>query len=119
MGQKNPFDTCVKPPWQPPAIAFKIVWPVLYTLYAITLGLEWDKPESRNYLLLGLALNLCWVPLFAFNPRLALLLLTVMIAVAAKCVLLMRRTSMYVFIPYLAWISFAWTLNAYIAAYCP
>jgi tryptophan-rich sensory protein len=119
MGRKTPFDTCVKPPWQPPAIAFQIVWPILYTLYAITLVLEWDRPVSRNYLLLGLVLNLCWVPLFAFNARLALVLLTLMIAVAVKCVMLMRRSSMYVFLPYLAWISFAWTLNAYIALYCP
>ena len=119
MAKKDVFETCVKPPWQPPAIAFQIVWPILYTLYAITLFLEWDIPVSRNYLLLGLVLNLCWVPLFAFNTRLALFLLTLMIAVAGKCVLLVRRSSMYVFLPYLAWISFAWTLNAYIAVSCP
>jgi len=114
------FDKCGrKAPWQPPSIAFKVVWPILYTLYATTILLERHEVESRNYLLLGLALNLCWVPLFIFNVRLALLLLTAMIAIGIKCVLLMKgRNSAYVFSPYLAWICFAWTLNAYLAVSC-
>ena len=113
------FDKCGKAPWQPPAIAFRIVWPILYALYVATILLERNEVESRNYLLLGLFLNLCWVPLFVFNVRLALVLLSCMIAVAIKCMLLMKgRVSMYVFSPYLAWICFAWTLNAYLAAKC-
>ena len=113
------FDKCGKAPWQPPSIAFRIVWPILYALYATTIVLERRFAESRNYLLLGLALNLCWVPLFIFNVPLALVLLTCMIAVAVKCVLLMSgRLSAYLFSPYLAWICFAWTLNAYLAVSC-
>ena len=113
------FDKCGKAPWQPPAVVFQIVWPILYALYAVTLYLERDNIEARNYLLLGLALNLCWVPLFTFNVSLALILLTVMIAVAAKCMLLMKnRVTFYLFAPYLAWICFAWTLNAYLAITC-
>ena len=113
------FDKCGKAPWQPPGIVFQIVWPILYTLYAVTILLERNNIESRNYLLLGLVLNLCWVPLFVFNVRLALLLLTCMIAVAIKCILLMKgRITAYIFSPYLAWICFAWTLNAYLAWTC-
>ena len=121
MATKNPrwSDKCGRAPWQPPGIVFQIVWPILYTLYAVTILLEWNQTTSRNYLLLGLALNLCWVPLFIYNARLALLLLTCMIAVAIKCILLMKgRRAAYVFAPYLAWISFAWTLNAYLAWSC-
>ena len=113
------FDKCGKAPWQPPPIVFKIVWPILYALYAASIVLEWGNSELRNYLLLGLLLNLCWVPLFVYEPRLALILLTLMIAVAIKCIILMQgRISFYLFAPYLAWISYAWTLNAYLAVTC-
>jgi tryptophan-rich sensory protein len=113
------YDKCGRAPWQPPSIAFRIVWPILYALYAATLYLERDNIEARNYLLVGLLLNLCWVPLFTFNISLALILLTAMIAVAAKCMMLMKnRVTFYLFAPYLAWICFAWTLNAYLAVTC-
>lgn len=121
MVSKKPqwFDKCGKAPWQPPAIVFKVVWPILYILYALTIVLERNQTESRNYLLLGLLLNLCWVPLFVYNVRLALILLSCMIVVAVKSVLLMKgRQSAYIFSPYLAWICFAWTLNAYLALTC-
>ena len=113
------FDKCGKAPWQPPPIVFKVVWPILYALYAASIVLEWDNLKLRNYLLLGLLLNLCWVPLFIYETRLALILLTLMIGVAIKCMMLMQgRISFYVFAPYLVWISYAWTLNAYLAVTC-
>jgi len=110
------YDKCGKAPWQPPAPTFRIVWPILYTLYAIVLYKEWDDIESRNYLLIGLLLNLCWVPVFTYNVQLALVLLTCMIAVAAKCIMLVENK--WLFAPYLGWICFAWTLNAYLALTC-
>ena len=114
------YDKCGKAPWQPPGFTFRIVWPILYALYAVVLYLEWNNTTTRNYLLLGLVLNLCWVPAFTVNSRLALLLLTGMIGVAIASILQMkgRRASMYAFAPYLVWISFAWTLNAYLAVTC-
>ena len=112
------YDKCARPPWQPPSIVFKIVWPILYVLYALVLYLEWNHAETRNYLILGLVLNLCWVPLFTANARLALLLLVAMIAVAVKSILLMHSPAKWIFVPYLVWISFASTLNAYIAVKC-
>jgi tryptophan-rich sensory protein len=112
------YEKCTRPPWQPPSIVFKIVWPILYVLYALVLYLEWNHAETRNYLILGLVLNLCWVPLFMANARLALVLLVAMIAVALKSILLMHSPAKWIFVPYLLWISFASTLNAYIAVKC-
>lgn len=123
------FDKCASVPWQPPPIAFKIVWPILYTLYAIIIYLERRNKTSRNLLLVGLVMNLCWVPLFVVNTRFALLLLTCMIAVAVECVIFINygdvekgriglRRHVAIFSPYLAWICFAWTLNAYLAVTC-
>ncbi len=112
------YDKCGKAPWQPPSAAFRIVWPILYALYALALYMEWSSEQTRNYLLLGLVLNLCWVPAFTYNVRLALLLLTCMIAVAVKCIMLMKNKNKWILAPYLAWICFAWTLNAYLAWSC-
>jgi len=113
------FDKCGKAPWQPPPVTFRVVWPILYTLYILTIVLEWKNIESRSYLLLGFALNLCWVPLFILNVRFALLLLTIMIAIAVKCVFLLKgHKTVYIFSSYLAWICFAWTLNMYLAVMC-
>ena len=111
-------DKCVKVPWQPPGYVFRIVWPILYALYALTLYLEFERPNVRNILLLGLAMNLCWVPLFTFSTRLALLLLIGMIVVAVKTLMLLKGKRALLFSPYLIWICFALTFNAYLAYYC-
>jgi len=80
-------------------------------------------------LLLGLLLNLCWVPLYIINIKAALILLFAMIVVAVKSILLLMASDKlagrsglwqhaFIFSPYLAWICFAFTLNAYLAIYC-
>ena len=118
------FDTCVRPPWQPPNYLFGIVWPILYTIYAYILFRQWGNTPIRDTLIIGLVLNLAWVPTFTKNPQLALSLLTVMIvlAVFTQRVLYKIRASSglqwLLFSPYMAWLLFAWTLNAYIAANC-
>ena len=112
------YDKCPNVPWQPPNYVFGIVWPILYALYAITFFLERNRPESRNLLLIGIAMNLAWVPLYAFNVVLALLLLSGMIYIAVKTIYALKKAHILLFAPYLAWICFAWTLNAYLAVNC-
>ena len=80
--------------------------------------MQWKKTPIRNALLLGLALNLCWVPVFTVNAVAALAVLTGMVVVGVQSLLLLKKEKGYavwLFSPYVAWISFAWTLNAYIA----
>jgi benzodiazapine receptor len=107
----------VKPPWQPPNKVFSIVWPILYTIYAFTLYMYWRKAPIRNVLLLGLVLNFCWVPVFTMNAFAALALITAMIVVGIQTLLLLKKEgyAAWLFSLYVLWISFAWTLNAYIA----
>lgn len=104
-----------KPPWQPPNKVFAIVWPILYAIYAITIYLQWGRVAVRNLLLLGLTMNFCWVPLFTMDALAALALLTGMVAVGVRTLMLLKGPVFWFFSPYVAWISFAWTLNAYIA----
>jgi len=113
------FDTCVRPPWQPPSYVFQYVWPVLYALYLYTLWSQWNNTRLRDILIVGLVLNLSWVPVFAKNPTFALAILTAMVWLALRTSFALKTlTSQLLFGPYTAWILFAWTLNAYIAWNC-
>ena len=114
------FDTCQRPPWQPPNFIFRFVWPVLYTIYGYILYSQWSNTSIRDILLIGLVLNISWVPIFTKNAQLALIVLTAMIATAALTLKLLykARGQWLLFSPYMAWLLFAWTLNAYIAANC-
>lgn len=122
------WEKCVRPPWQPPNIVFKIVWPLLYSLYALTLIKE-RKASSALYLWIGLALNLLWVPVFMVNVKVALLVLAGMIIMAGIAEYRMAvedkdanrdflASRAVQFAPYTAWIVFAFTLNYYIAKRC-
>jgi tryptophan-rich sensory protein len=123
------YRKCDRVPWQPPDYVFGIVWPILYVLYALISYLQWNEIESRNILILGILMNLAWVPLFTVNVKIALILLTAMIVVGIKTIFvlngsdrrngnkgIMRRALL--FSPYLLWLCFAWTLNAYLALNC-
>ena len=115
------FNKCKPAPWQPPAIVFRIVWPILYTLYAIVLFLERKNSNTFSILLVGLLLNLCWVPLFIYSTQLALLLLIAMILVGIKSIYLLylsNYTRALLFTPYMLWLGVAFSLNAYIALTC-
>lgn len=113
------FNTCVRPPWQPPSYVFQYVWPVLYVLYLYTLLTHLNNTRLRDILIVGLVLNLSWVPIFAKNPTFALAILTAMVWLALRTsAALTTKTSWLLFAPYTVWIIFAWTLNVYIAWNC-
>lgn len=122
------FDKCVRPPWQPPSVVFKIVWPLLYALYAYILYKKRSAPAAP-YLWIGLALNLAWVPVFRANAKLALILLGAMIVIAGITEYMLAKddkdesksfiaSRSVQFAPYTAWLVFAFTLNYYIAQRC-
>ena len=112
------YEKCGKVPWQPPDYVFGIVWPILYILYGIVFYMGFKNTEIRNILLLGLLLNIAWVPVYSFDVKIALVVLTAMIVVSVKTVLLLKGIKMWLFTPYLLWLCFAWTLNTYLALNC-
>lgn len=113
------FDTCVRPPWQPPNYVFQYVWPVLYVLYLYTLWSQWNNTQLRDILIIGLVLNIFWVPVFTKNKLFALGILSVMVWLALRTsAALTTLTSQLLFGPYTVWLLLAWTLNAYIAWNC-
>lgn len=102
-------------PWQPPGWVFGIVWPVLYGLlgYSLALAVESESGAGVRDMLVLFALNVCWTPIFLRgNVTGALALLLVMIAQAGWVVDQTPLLTPYV-IPYILWLTFAATLNAY------
>jgi benzodiazapine receptor len=116
------FDGLVKPFFMPPGWAFGLVWPVLYALLGLALAIilaEPDSPARSKALLLffvQLALNYAWSPIFfaAHSPKLALITIFVMAAIAAMAsgqFWRIRRVAGALMLPYLAWLCFAAALN--------
>jgi translocator protein len=120
------YKSLKKAPWQPPALAFQ-VWNILYILIALAgwLALKTNQPSkwyyhaSLAFWIIQLVTNALWTPTFfrLREPLLALVLLVLALVsstTAAVLFFLYVKVAAYLFIPYIAWLVFALTLNAYI-----
>ena len=118
------YVTLNKPFFAPPNWIFGPVWTILYFLMGIAFYLiwkqGWQKKKIRTasyFFLTQLTLNFIWSPVF-FGLRAPLLGLIVIIAMWVLIVATMKRfyplskTSFYLLVPYLLWVSFATLLNA-------
>ncbi|WP_395687776.1 TspO/MBR family protein [Aestuariivirga sp.] len=115
------YRTIAKPAWTPPDAVFGPVWTLLYIMMAVAAWLVWQTGEQvRPALILffvQLALNLLWTLLFfaARSPGLALIeVVFLWLGVALTMLAFFARSSLagWLFVPYLAWVSFAAVLNA-------
>lgn len=117
------FASLNKPPLSPPAIAFPIVWTILYTLMGISAYLIYesdaDKAEKDKALSLygfQLFFNFLWSIIF-FNFRNILLAFGVLIILWLLIVAMIRAfnkispVAARLQIPYLLWVTFAGYLN--------
>ena len=111
-----------KPVFQPPAWVFGPVWTMLYVLMAVSAWLVWEKADEKPIKIplvlfyVQLLLNVMWSGLFfgMGRPDLALaeiLVLWTLIAVVTVLFFRVQRTAGLLFVPYLAWVSFALMLN--------
>lgn len=114
------YRTIAKPDWTPPDWVFGPVWTVLYIMMAVAAWLVWktgDRVRPAMALFgVQLAFNLLWSLLFfgARSPGLALIevvflwgsVLLTMLAFFGR-----QSTAGWLFVPYLAWVSFAAVLN--------
>lgn len=111
-----------KPSWNPPSWVFGPAWTLLYTLMAVAAWLVWKRggfgaqrrPLSLYFI--QLALNAAWTPVFFGAHQLgAALAVIVALWVFIGLTLLhfwqVSRTAGLLFVPYLAWVSFATALN--------
>ena len=115
-----------KPSWTPPSWVFAPVWTTLYAAMGVAAWLVWREGGWRQQrlplivFLAQLTLNFAWSPLFfglqqitwAFIDIVALWLLIVM---ATRGFVRVKRAAAWLLSPYLAWVSFATAVNVAIA----
>ena len=109
----------------PPGYVFGIVWPILYTMMAISLSLVWNSKKcfpycsAMTYFFIQLAFNLVWTTLFfkLKKPKLALMDIIVILIftiITFNEFIKINTTAAYLLVPYIIWLSFATYLNTYI-----
>ena len=120
------FQTLNKPPLAPPDVLFPIVWTVLYVLMGIASYLiassQKNQKDIQNPLTiysLQLAINFLW-PIFFFRLEWYLFsffwifLLWIFIFNTIRFFYPIHKTSAYLLMPYLLWVTFASYLNLFI-----
>jgi benzodiazapine receptor len=114
------YRSLAKPAWQPPGVAFPLVWTPLYGLIAWGTGRAAAVPEGRGAMLAltgaDLAVNAgwCWAFFDRESPRAGLATIALLNGLN---VLLVReaarrdRVAAAALAPYVAWTGFATALN--------
>jgi tryptophan-rich sensory protein len=116
------YITLVKPSFNPPSWVFGPVWTILYLLIGISLYLAWaSKARINAFIAFGVQmfLNALWSllffglqkPLFAFIEIIAL---WISILITIIYFYKINKTSAYLLVPYILWVSFAAVLNFYL-----
>lgn len=115
----NWYAGLTKPPWTPPSWLFGPVWSVLYLSMTVAAWLAWRKGNALVPLSLfaaQLTFNLAWSWLFfgLHNPGAGFIdIILLWAAIAATLIAFWRQSPVagMLFVPYLAWVSFAAVLN--------
>ena len=124
IGPDDWYWTLNKPSFNPPAWLFAPVWTILYVFIAIAFArtfLRDPKGPAMQVWIVQMLLNWSWTPLW-FGLHLMWAAFAVIVALWLSIVTfiwLTRRAdpvSSLLFVPYLAWVSFAAILNGTVAA---
>jgi tryptophan-rich sensory protein len=116
------YDGLVKASWNPPPWVFGPVWTALYVMMGVAAWLVWRQRASvaRRRAMwafaVQLALNVLWSYLFfGFHlPLVALLEMAVLwlaIAATLRAFAPLSMAAAWLLVPYLAWVTYALTLN--------
>lgn len=114
------YRPLAKPAWTPPGWLFAPVWTALYLAMAVAAWLVWktrDRVAPAMVLFFSqLALNFAWSFLFfgARSPWLGLVdiaFLWLAVLLTMLVFFVKSRLAGWLFVPYLAWVSFAAALN--------
>jgi benzodiazapine receptor len=120
------YAALVKPAFNPPGWIFGPVWTLLYALMGISLYLVWKQGIDQKRIKQGviifiihLAFNTSWSIVFfgLKNPAWAfanIIILWLMIGLVAWRFWEIRKISVYLLLPYWAWVTFAAVLNFYL-----
>ena len=114
------YEELAKPGWTPPGWVFGPVWAILYFLIAVAGVIGWNaptvRPRATAWWAAQMVLNGAWS--WAFfglqSPGIALAVIAgMLITIVGFIVTCWRdaRAASWLFVPYLAWVSFAGLLN--------
>ncbi|MBQ3550873.1 MAG: tryptophan-rich sensory protein [Clostridia bacterium] len=120
-GGFDAYKTVQKPPLSPPAILFPIVWTLLYILMGLAAGViaesrDLYKGNALKLYLVQLLINILW-PLLFFKLEAAkvalfwLVLLVVAVIATIRLFRMINNRAGLILLPYLAWCMFATYLN--------
>jgi translocator protein len=113
------YPTIAKPTWTPPSWIFGPVWTALYAMMAVAAWLVWRRVGWGGALVwfaVQLALNATWSPVFFGLHQIGLALVNIVLlwlAIAGTTIAFWQvmPAAGWLFVPYLAWVSFATALN--------
>jgi tryptophan-rich sensory protein len=118
------YPTLIKPVFNPPNWIFAPVWTLLYIFMGIAAGFIWNEIKNKpkevkialQYFIFQLGLNALWSYLFfgLQNLLLASIEVILLLLVLIECYKLFKpihSTAAKLFIPYIAWVSFATLLT--------
>ena len=114
------YQSLNKPFFNPPNWIFGPVWTALYAMIGIAGARTWLRSRMGGRMQLWgsqLLLNFMWSPIFfGMESPLGALILIVPMLVCVIAFIIMTysrdRLSMWLFVPYAAWVAFATALNA-------
>ena len=115
-------------PWSPPDYVFGIVWPILYVFLFISILLVLFNKKCFpycspiTYFILQLILNLSWTTIFFHYKQILLGLITIVLMICLAIITMIEfypinQIAAYLFVPYIAWLTVALSLNLYIYLY--
>lgn len=116
------YENLAKPKWRPPNWLFGPVWMVLYAMIAVSGWFVWEKAGFAGATLalllfaVQLALNALWSMIFFGMRRIGLAaaemgLLWIAIAATIVAFYPIDETAAWLLVPYIVWVSLAFTLN--------
>lgn len=119
------YDTLVKPGFAPPGWIFPLAWSILYLLMTLSAWLMLNTASNQRVLLITLyfvqlAVNFAWPFLFFVQGALGLVFVWLLLLWGLVFVLMtgfyhVRKSSAWLLLPYLLWLSFAAVLNFTVA----
>lgn len=122
------YDSLHKPFFTPPLALFALVWTVLYGCMAVSAWMIWKMPRTRQttralmLFAIQFMLSMLWtVDFFHYHVLGPALLLIVLLWTALLLTTIrfwqLRRATIYLMAPCLAWVTFASALNLEIALF--
>jgi translocator protein len=115
----NWYKTLKKSPLTPPDYVFSIVWPILYLMIFGSIGINlYNKPKfclncPITFFGLQLIFNLIWTTIFFRYKQILLGLIDLLLVIIFTIIYMTKVNdiSLYLMIPYICWLCFAFYLN--------